>query len=174
MKKGGVGGSLTKTGLEFEKRVDIRELFQGIKGYTITGNMLFYDSKLVAKFYKKHEFYKFLEQFSIDWADKLSKRLLPDETVYVLKNNALFVIEMKFQYVSGSVDEKLQTCDFKKKQYSKLLSSKSIKVEYVYVLSEWFKQSIYRDTLEYIDSVNCHYFFKTLPLDFLGLSIPKN
>ena len=62
--------------------------------------------------------------------------LLPDETIFVLANNTLFIIEMKFQKVAGSVDEKLQTCDFKKKQYEKLLSGTGIRVEYCYILSE--------------------------------------
>lgn len=33
------------------------------------------------------------------------------------------MIEYKFQKDAGSVDEKLQTCDLKKKQYKKLLSN---------------------------------------------------
>jgi hypothetical protein len=44
--------------------------------------------------------------------------------------------------VAGSVDEKLQTCDFKRKQYLKLVQPLGIKVEYVYVLNDWFKQPL--------------------------------
>ena len=33
--------------------------------------------------------------------------------------------------VAGSVDEKLQTCDFKKKQYQKLLSQLNMEVQYI-------------------------------------------
>jgi len=46
-------------------------------------------------------------------------------------------------------------------------------VEYVYVLSDWFKDPSYRDVLDYIKSVKCHYFFETLPFDFLGLPKPN-
>ena len=35
MIKGGKGGSLTKSGLTFESRIDLKTLFSGIKGYTI-------------------------------------------------------------------------------------------------------------------------------------------
>lgn len=42
---------------------------------------------------------------------------------------------------SGSVDEKLQTCDFKRKQYLKMVHSLGLKVEYVYVLNDWFKNT---------------------------------
>jgi len=80
---------------------------------------------------------------------------------------------MKFQKVAGSVDEKLQTCDFKKKQYTKLMAPLNIDVEYIYILSDWFKHSAYKDTLNYIISVGCHYYFGVLPLNKLGLSVPK-
>lgn len=81
---------------------------------------------------------------------------------------------MKFQGVAGSVDEKLQTCDFKKKQYQKLLDGTGIKVEYCYVINDWFNNKSYRDTLNYIQSVGCFYFFGELPLSFLGLPQPTD
>jgi hypothetical protein len=79
---------------------------------------------------------------------------------------------MKFQKVAGSVDEKLQTCDFKKKQYKKLMSAINVDVEYIYILSDWFKHHSYKDTLDYIISVGCQYYFEYLPLNKLGLPIP--
>ena len=42
----------------------------------------------------------------------------------------LFIIEVKYQQLAGSVDEKLQTCDFKRKQYLKLVNYLGLKVEY--------------------------------------------
>ena len=63
----------------------------------------------------------------------------------------------------------LQPCDFKKKQYTKVLRPLKIKVEYCYFLCEWFKQGEYRDVKEYIESVGCRYFFDEIPLDYLGL-----
>jgi hypothetical protein len=80
---------------------------------------------------------------------------------------------MKFQEVAGSVDEKLQTCDFKHKQYQKLLSPLKIKVKYVYVLNDWFMKKEYEDVLKYIDSVGCYYFFNILPFHFLDLPTPS-
>jgi len=47
---------------------------------------------------------------------------------------------MKFQKVAGSVDEKLQTCGFKKRQYTELLKPLDINVEYIYILNDWFQQ----------------------------------
>ena len=96
-------------------------------------------------------------------------------TVYMSLLIALFfIIECKFQQVAGSVDEKLQTCDFKKKQYQKLLSSLNMEVEYIYLLSNWFQQAGYRDVLDYIISVNCRYYFEDIPLQVLGLPIPTD
>ncbi len=75
----------------------------------------------------------------VDWKVHLSKRLEPDNGLFVIVRDTLFIIEIKFQHVSGSVDEKLQTCDFKRKQYTKLVHSLGWRVEYVYVLSDWYK-----------------------------------
>mgnify|MGYP000488605931 FL=1 len=100
----------------------------------------------------------------------LSKRLEPDNGLFVIVRNTLFIIEVKYQKVEGSVDEKLQTCDFKRKHYTKLVHSLGWRVEYVYVLNaEWFDKPKYRDTLDYIHSVGCHYLFDQIPLKWLGL-----
>ncbi len=99
---------------------------------------------------------------------------MPDDALLVINREKLFIIEIKYQQVAGSVDEKLQTCDFKRKQYLKLASSIGLKVEYVYVLNDWFKQDGYKDILDYIRSVNCHYTFNELSLVWLGLRLPTN
>ena len=85
----------------------------------------------------------------------------------------MFILEVKTQHKVGSVDEKLQTCDFKKKQYQKLLFQLNMEVEYVYILDEWFRQSKYKDVLDYVISVGCQYYFNYIPLQKLGLPIPE-
>jgi len=175
MKAGGVGGNTTQTGLHFETKVDFQTLLKNIPGYTMTtnsgqaGTMVLYNGVLVARAFKKHGFYAFLDEMRIEWQPILSKKLLPDDALIVIVRETLYIIEVKYQQVAGSVDEKLQTCDFKRKQYQKLLKDTGLKVEYVYVLNDWFKKPEYRDVLAYIDSVNCHYKFNTLPLAWLGL-----
>jgi len=175
MKTGGLGGANTLTGLNFESRVDFLKLLEKIHGYSLAkipdkaGLGVFFEGKLVARCFKKHEFYKFLDESRIAWQTILSKKLLPDDALLVIVRETLFIIEVKYQQVGGSVDEKLQTCDFKRKQYLKLVSSLGLKVEYVYVLNDWFKKPEYRDVLDYIHSVNCHYKFNELPLAWLGL-----
>ena len=102
----------------------------------------------------------------------ISNQLLPDDSIFVIANNTVFIIECKYQEVGGSVDEKLQTCDFKKKQYQKLLAQLNVEVEYIYLLSEWFKDPKYKDVLDYIHSVRCQYYFGYIPLQKLGLPVP--
>jgi hypothetical protein len=171
----GKGGSNTQTGLHFEKEVDFLDLLREIPGYKIketvlrAGYEIYFNDIFVARSFKKYDFYKFLEEHNIEWSKFLSKRLLPDDALLVIVRETLFIIEVKYQQVAGSVDEKLQTCDFKRKQYLKLVSSLDLKVEYVYVLNDWFKKSEYKDVLDYIHQMNCHYKFNELPLAWLGL-----
>lgn len=173
MKAKGTGGGNTITGLNFEKGRDILEILKKAKDYSVKGSVIYYRDKEVARSYRKQGLYKLLAENKVDWRKLVSKRLFPDEALYVLVNNTLFIIEMKFQKVAGSVDEKLQTCDFKKKQYRKLMAPLNIDVEYIYILNDWFKNPAYKDTLDYVISVGCQYYFNYLPLQKLGLPVPK-
>ena len=174
MIRGGKGGSKTAiAGLRFESRVEMKKLLASLHGYRVDGDTVYFQDKKVAEFYGKNKLYKnLLEPKNIDYSSIISKKLLPDEAILILAGNTLFIIEIKFQEVTGSVDEKLQTCDFKRKQYSKLLEPTGVDVEYVYILNDWFKKPEYRDVLEYVKSVGCHYVFHILPLSFLGLPEP--
>ena len=173
MKNKGTGGGNTITGLNFEKERDILDILKKAKDYSIRGHVIYYRGKEVALSYRKQGLYKLLAEKKVDWRKLVSKRLFPDEALYVIVNNTLFIIEMKFQKVAGSVDEKLQTCDFKKKQYRKLMAPLNIDVEYIYILNDWFKNPSYKDTLDYVISVGCQYYFNYLPLQKLGLPVPR-
>lgn len=172
MKTGSKGGGNTITGLRFEKKTNILEHLASKKGYKVTKNIVYYNKQEVARSYKKNALYKFLESQGVKHKEILSKKLLPDEALYVIVNNTLFVIEIKFQMTTGSVDEKLQTCDFKRKQYAKLMAPLNIEVEYIYLLSDWFRHKSYKDVLDYVISVGCQYYFEYLPLQKLGLPVP--
>ena len=124
--------------------------------------------------FKKYGLYKYLEDSGVDYKKLISKRLLPDDAIFVIVNNTIFILEIKFQEVAGSTDEKLQTCDFKIKQYRKLLSQLNIEVQYIYILNDWFKKPEYKDVLDYIISINgCSYYFHYLPLQKIGLPVPE-
>jgi hypothetical protein len=175
MKLGGIGGANTKTGLRFEGEVNFQDLLSLVPGYEIrheegkAGQTIYFKGRFVARSFKKHQFYKYLDEEKVNWKGILSKRLFPDDALLVIVRETLYIIEVKYQQIGGSVDEKLQTCDFKRKQYMKLVKPIGLKVEYVYILNDWFKAPGYKDVLEYIDSVNCHYKFNELPLAWLGL-----
>lgn len=178
MKENGIGGANTKTGLVFEGKTDLRTFLCQQVGYTCSEDPngwvnVFYKNQVVASVFKKMALYRFLQYRGINWRDILSKRLLPDDSMYVIADNTFYVIECKFQKVAGSVDEKLQTCDFKKKQYKKLLAPLNMEVEYIYLLSDWFQKPEYKDVLDYIISVGCSYYFNYIPLSKFGLPNPQ-
>ncbi len=172
MIKGGIGGGNTRTGLVFEGKVDLATFLSKQPRYKIENDIVYYEEQKVARIFKKHGFYKFLKEIEIDWKKYISKQLLPDDSIYVIINNTLYIIECKHQQVAGSVDEKLQTCDFKKKEYQKLMAPANIKVQYMYLLDNWFRDPKYKDVLDYIISVGCQYYFEYIPLVELGLPVP--
>lgn len=165
MVKKGIGGANTKTGLAFEGEKEWCSFLKKQENYEIKNMVeahnknkndafeVFYKGKHVANIFKKHAIYGYLKKYhNLNW-------------------NLFFIIEIKTQNVAGSVDEKLQTCDFKRKQWQRLLSILNCKVEYWYLLSNWFKKPEYKNTLNYIIDSNCRYFFNYIPLTELSLSL---
>ncbi|MDR3116299.1 MAG: hypothetical protein LBT91_00445 [Bifidobacteriaceae bacterium] len=176
------GGSKTnRVGLSYEKTVSIITFLLAQKNYIVTplNNKdnyfsVQYKNKEIGKIYQKHAFYhEFLPQFGIEHKTILSKRLFPDSSLYIPGNKEIIIIEVKSQNREGSVDEKLQTCAFKLRQYKKLLKQVNIKVRYIYILNEWFRKSKYRDTLNYVHEAGCDYYFNSIPLSILGLPYPN-
>ncbi len=164
------GGAKTNfNGLRFEGRTDLLTAINLHPDYSIhNNNEVVKNGNIVALYFEKHKLYKnFLIPNGVDYKTILSKKLLPDGALLI--GNKMFIIEKKYQAGSGSVDEKLQTCDFKKKQYTKLFKPLNIKVEYYYVLSKWFDHPRNKDVFEYIESVGCKYFIEDLPLNELNL-----
>ena len=191
MIKNGKGGGNTKTGLIFEGKTDLGTFLATQKDYDVKTEAeyvafngkrnkifvrtVYYQKEKVAELYKKHEFYSsFLMKLNIKWEEYISKKLLPDDSIFVIIKNTVFIIECKHQQVNGSVDEKLQTCDFKKKEYKKLLSKANLDVEYIYLLDDWFRDPKYKDVLDYIHSVNCDYYFEYIPLWRFRLPVPTD
>ena len=133
-------------------------------------DIFFKHFSLIGKIYKYHDFKKFLNIYGIS---NIKNYIIsePKHTLYILINKKIFILDYRYQQVAGSVDEKLQTCDFKKKQYKRLLASLNFEVEYIYILNDWFKKPEYKDVLAYIHSVGCDYYFNYIPLKRLGLPI---
>ena len=165
------GGARTNlNGLGFEQTTSLDEALMGC-GYCITDNVVFKDGQRVGMSVPKHKLYsKFLEPNGINYKEYNSKKWLPDECFINEESKTAFIIEKKFQGGGGSVDEKLPGCHFKKQEYEKLFHPLEYGVEYLYVFNDWFRAPSYRDTLEYIEAMECHYYFNEIPLDFMGLS----
>jgi hypothetical protein len=165
----GGGAQTNKNGLAFEARANLLIALENDDRFDVNGNMIFFQGNLVGRHFEKHRFLKdFVKgELGIDSKDVWSKDLLPDG-VFITEDQVT-VIEVKFQAGSGSVDEKLQTCDFKKKKYEKLLAGTKYKVNFYFVLNDWFKHPRYEDVFSYINSVGCRYFFNSIPFDVLGL-----
>lgn len=175
MIKGGKGGANTRTGLIYEGEVDLKVFLNRQEGYAVRGNEIFYKEEKVGDIFKKYELYsKFLTPRGIDWKQCISAMLLPDNGIYVIIKNTVYILEVKSQNTRGSVDEKLQSCDFKKKQYQKLFFPLNIEVQYIYVLNDWFRKPKYKDVLDYVISVGCQYYFQYIPLQKLGLPVPAS
>ena len=167
----GGGARTNKNGLRFEQETSLSDALY-YAGYVVLhdGTVSNGAGERLGMLAQKYKLYsRILEPNGINWEEYISKRLLPDEAFYNYTNRTMYIIEKKFQHDSGSVDEKIQTCDFKKKQYQKLFAPLRIRVEYIYVCNDWFTQSMYDNVHEYIHSVGCHIFFNEIPLDFLGL-----
>ncbi len=177
MGTGALEGANTRKGLNLEKRADLVSVLCEVPGYEVAkapqeaGHQVLFEGRLVARCFRKHDFYRFLEERGIDWRSRISKKLVPNDALLVVERDTLFILEVKYQGRTATNFRKLQTCDFKRKQYVKLVAPLGLRVEYVYVLNDWFKKPEYRDVLDYIHSVNCHYKFNELPLAWLGLPV---
>jgi hypothetical protein len=120
---------------------------------------------------KKGQLFKYLDKYlnkTISMGHGCRK---PDECFVDIERKIIFIIEKKFQKVSGSVCEKIQTVDFKLWQYRRCFLKFSI--IYIYCLSSWFKENCVAE-LEYLKLKNIPIFwgddasYKKDILDFIG------
>lgn len=173
MIKDGKGGARTNaSGLSFEDKVELTETLMAkgfLLGASLVGKTLHDTNGVRGLLFKKGDLYKFLRRERVDYRRILSKKLLPDNVFLNYGNKTAYIIEVKYQVTSGSVDEKLQTCDYKRRQYLKLFAPIGYQVEFAYVLNSWFKKEEYRDTMSYIEETGCRYFIREIDTAFLGL-----
>ena len=163
----GAGGANTnKNGLPYEELTDLKTEYSLIEENKHSKNINFVNSNKLFITTKKGDFFKCLKQndIIIDYNKRegtvtiLEKKIEvvlnmahgcknPDECFIDKDNKRIFIIEKKFQQVSGSVCEKIQTPKFKVWQYNRLLPK--YKIVYMYCLSEWFKENC-KAELEYL------------------------
>jgi len=155
------GGAQTNTnGLQFERDTELLQLIEALPEFTVKGNKVYRsdNNEVVAESFSKHRLYNdFLIPRGVNYKDYISSKLLPDDAFII--RNTCYIIEKKYQAGSGSVDEKLQTFQFKMAQYQKLFSPLGMKVEFYYLINDWFDKPKYEDILNYIENNGARYFF---------------
>lgn len=165
----GGGACTNRNGLRFEQITSLDDALESV-GFLLKDCEVYDGSKLIGYSVQKHKLYsKFLSPEGINYKDYNSKQWLPDECFINLQTHTAFIIEKKFQNSSGSVDEKLPGCHFKKIEYEKLFKPLGYQVAYLYVFNDWFRAPSYRDVLVYIEEMGCHYYWNEIPLEVLGL-----
>lgn len=173
-KESGKGNS-TLTGKEFEEKTDLLKIYSknGMQYDKNTFEVLNKNGTLLGYHLRKENLYTYLKkEYEItDIREFISKKILPDECFLNTETNTINIFEKKYQSSTGSVDEKLQCCDFKKKQYEKIFKVLGFNVTYTFVLNDWFKKDEYSDVLEYIKNVGCNYTYNDIKLHHLGLNV---
>ncbi|MBS4913231.1 MAG: hypothetical protein KHZ77_03590 [Veillonella sp.] len=169
----GGGANTNFNGLRFERDTSLNDALEE-KGYIVTSeHQVLYNGYQIGLSVNKYNFYTvFLEMHGIDYKEYNSKRWLPDECFVNFINRTVYIIEKKYQDKAGSTDVKPANCDFMKKEYEKLCNPINFYVEYIFIFNDWFKNKAneeYRDMLNYIKSVNCKYYFNTIPFEAIGL-----
>lgn len=107
MVKKGIGGANTKTGLAFEGEKELFSFFKKQENYEIKNMIeiqnknkndafeLFYKGNHVANIFKKHAIYVYLKKYhNLNWNIFLSKKLLPDDSIFVYKNNTFLLLKL--------------------------------------------------------------------------------
>lgn len=158
-----------KNGLLFEKKTSLKKALEENDFFVNKSGDIYKGDEFIGKSIGQTKMYRFLSSKGVDYKKINSKQYRPDEALLNNRNKTVYIIEKKFQSTSGSVDEKLQTCEFKKMIFQRLFEKIGYKVEYIYVLSDWFKQPSYNDVLEFIKDKGCDYYYNEIPLNRLNI-----
>ena len=153
----GAGGARTnKNGLSYEVKIkeDLKTLYTKEDNHIIFNDD---DDKLKYKVINKGKFdKKYLKK-----REKKGGHGCKRPDICFLRDNILFIIEVKNQNCSGSVCEKIQTGPYKVRFYKKYLKE-NYKSVYIYVLSEWFRDNC-ADEIEYLKEANIPVFIADSP-----------
>lgn len=184
MKKGGIGGAKTQKSGEVFENDTLDNLVKAFEagGYLVKSlrpksgsprGITFENRKgEVVELYFKAAIHKdFFEPRGIQTKQYFSARLEPDTAIYSEKTKTLTIIEKKQQTGSGSVAEKLQTCDYKMMYYKTLCDPIGIKVDLIWQLGSYFfdQKDNLRSIFEYMLTKGSRYFFYEIPIKELKI-----
>ena len=134
----GAGGVNTNVnGLSYEKLTDLCSHFIIIEILKFGERIRFNNSEKEFVRTKKANLFKYMEKHIDQKINHAHGCKQPDECYIDEESKNIFIIETKFQQVTGSVCEKIQTPDFKLWQYKRIFPN--FNIIYIYCLSEWFK-----------------------------------
>jgi hypothetical protein len=101
----------------------------------------------------------------------LSKNFEPDLAFFDYERKAIVIVEMKTQTKEGSVDEKLETLDFKRRQYKRLAAYCSFpRVEFNWALDSKFLEPKYDNVKSYLYARDSYFEVGEVSLALLGLT----
>lgn len=182
-KKNTVGGGKQTNinGLSYEKDTDFLDIIDKQKNlhYTLfetksksRAAYIYKSNKLIGYFFEKHSLYKeFFKPRGYDYNEEAKYSLLLPDTVFINEiSKTVYIVEKKYQEGGGSVDEKIQTCDYKKNYfYAPKFDRLGYKTEFFWLLSPFYNADKFSDVFSYIKQKRCRYFFNVIPLNEFGL-----
>ena len=137
----GAGGSNTnKNGLEYENQKDLSTEYDVIEKKSTHEKIVFkrYPDKTFITG-RKSQFMKYLSNEENKDIPKCHGTKEPDCWFISENSNTIYIVELKFQQGGGSVCEKIQTCNYKIRNFKDRYPNK--KIHYVYGLHEWFRDN---------------------------------
>ena len=139
----GAGGAKTnENGKEFEKITSIEDFlesqnFKKVKFGTGISHYYYISENKEITYFTQQGLKKMYQGTFDIWR-------YPDEAYLVTRNGktVLKILEKKNQNAEGSVDEKLQCGEFRKREYYEMFKGTIDKIELAFCLSEWFYKRI--------------------------------
>ena len=172
-KGAGAGGAQTnKNGLPYEELTDLKTEYTVVSAEKYCQHIQFPQCENEKTWITtgQFKFFKCMDAHMDKTVEKAHGCKNPDECYVDHCSNTIFILEKKFQQVSGSVCEKSQTSDFKIWQYSRTFPA--FRIVYMYCLSDWFKLNC-KAELEYLEQKNVPVFwgndanYKSKIIDFM-------
>lgn len=184
-KKNTVGGGKQTNinGLSYEKDTDFLDIIvkqtnlvvkeiESKKTIKSRAAEIYKSNKLIGYFFEQDSIYReFFKPRKYDYKKEVKYSLLKPDSVFVNEiSKTVYIIEKKYQEGTGSVDEKIQTCDYKKNYfYAPKFKKLGYKTEFFYLLSPFYDAEKYSNVFSYIKQKGCRYFFNVIPLKEFGL-----
>lgn len=176
----GGGAKTNQNGLQFERETNLKKALENkrfvVKSISKYISEVYLKDKKIGIVISKNGFYQHFDLLKKEnqepiWKKYISKKLYPDDAFINFIDETLYIIEKKYQGGGGSVDEKLQTFQFKIYEFKKFLPIMTgiESIKYYYVTNDFFDNEKYKDIKEYIKLNGSDIFIKVIPLDKMGL-----